>query len=297
MNPPLVSICVPTWNGAAFLGEALQSALAQTYREFELLVVDDCSTDGTVAVAEAVQDPRLVIHRNERRLGIPGNWNRCLRLARGEYVKFFFQDDLLVTTALERLVAALDAAPEAALAFSRREIRHEDIERHRLPLLDGPYTGAVNGFYASFRGQVDGASLVADALRQGRDLTINVVGEPSFVLVRRERALVAGGFDPAFTQLVDWDLWLRMAATGPLVFVDESLGVFRVHAAGYSATNHWRLRVRWEFVRLLDRVRRRYGAKLSPDLRSLLSRSQWSCRRHLVGEALRRLIPIPAATR
>jgi len=289
---PLVSICVPTWNGASFLGEALSSALDQTFSDFELLVLDDGSSDGTVALVESFRDPRLALHRNRRRLGIPGNWNRCLELARGKYVKFLFQDDVLVPTAVARLVAALDTAPDAALAFSRREIRHEGIARGRLPLLDGPYRQAVGAFHASFRGRVDGASLVADALRQGRDLTVNVVGEPSFVLLRREAVLGAGGFDPSFTQLVDWDLWLRLAARGPLVFVDEVLGVFRVHPGAHSAENHRRLRVRWEFVRLLDRVRHHYGPCLPPELRPVLSRTQWSYRRHLVGETLRRLNPL-----
>src|SRR5262249_61997367 len=112
-----VSLCIPVWNGAAFLPEALASALGQTFRDFELLVVDDASDDASAAIAAAAGDPRLRLLRNERRLGIPGCWNRCLEEARGVYVKFLFQDDLLAPGALATLVNALDGEPRAVPAF------------------------------------------------------------------------------------------------------------------------------------------------------------------------------------
>jgi glycosyltransferase involved in cell wall biosynthesis len=289
MSAPLVSICVPTWNGAAYLGEALESARAQTHPSLEVLVVDDDSDDGSLEIAAAFKDPRFRLHRNERRLGIPGNWNRCLALAEGAYVKFLFQDDTLEPRAVAALLAALTSVPRASLAFGRREIRHQGPELEALPLRGDAYAKALAWFYATLPSPVEGAALVTQALTDGRDLAVNVVGEPSFTLLRRDAALALGGFDTAFSQLSDWDLWMRLARQGPLVFVDDVLGVFRVHHGGASARNHARLRTRWEFVRLLGRLRATYDDVLSDAPRSALRAAHWRYRRHLLGEVLRAL--------
>lgn len=92
-----VSICVPTYNGSAHLHQTIESARTQTFGDFELLIVDDDSSDDTFAIAAefARIDSRIRVHRNSQRLGLAGNWNRCLELASGEWIKFLFQDDYL----------------------------------------------------------------------------------------------------------------------------------------------------------------------------------------------------------
>jgi glycosyltransferase involved in cell wall biosynthesis len=287
VSTPAVSLCMPTWNGASYVADALRSAIAQTFRDLELLVVDDGSTDGTLQIVAGFDDPRLRVVRNTQRLGLPGNWNRCLGLARGEYVKFLFQDDLLEPWALERLVDALRAAPEASLAFGRRSIRHENGGARTPLLLGDAYPELQRRFYAAARGGVRGEDLVRTALREGRDLTVNVLGEPSFVLLRTGAALRAGGFDPSYRQLVDWDLWLRLGRDAVLVFVDETVGTFRVHDGGQSVRNHGSLRVPWEYVRLLTGIHRHYGETLAQPDRRRLETARWRSRRHLAGEALR----------
>src|SRR5262249_37699731 len=209
-------------------------------------------------------DPRLRLVRNERRLGIPGCWNRCLAEARGEYVKFLFQDDLLTPGALATLVNALESEPRAGLAFGPREIRHEG--DGDMPLRGEIYGAALEAFYASLRAApspvLRGPDLVEGALESGRDLAINVIGEPSFVLFRRAAVVRAGGFDPSFAQLVDWELYLRLAREGPVVFCDEPLGVFRVHPRAQSIANRQGLLMPRGVVRLLRRIQELYG----PDL-------------------------------
>src|SRR5262245_20836545 len=106
--PPQVSICIPTFNGAAWIGESVRSALEQRHDSFEVLVVDDHSTDATVEIARAVGDGRLRIHVNERRLGMVENWNECIRQARGDLIKFLFQDDMLRPDCLARMVALFE---------------------------------------------------------------------------------------------------------------------------------------------------------------------------------------------
>jgi glycosyltransferase involved in cell wall biosynthesis len=274
VSGPRVSVCIPTFNGRPYVADALGSVLAQTFGDFELLVVDDASTDDTLDVARSFTDARLKIHRNPRRLGLPGNWNECLHRARGDYVKFLFQDDALFPHALERLLGALERFPASVLAFGRRELM---VEPGAEPLGDR-YLRALATFQASVGAVVSGADLVGTALEQGRDVTLNVVGEPSFTLLRREGAVQAGGFDAAFAQLADWELWLRLARSAPLVYVDESLGRFRLHRGSQSAASFRTLTVRREMLRLLARVRDLYGPALGPRARHALRRARWKAR-------------------
>jgi glycosyltransferase involved in cell wall biosynthesis len=108
IGTPLVSVCIPTYNGQAYLRECLESVLAQTFPDFEILVVDDHSRDDTLAILGeyAKRDPRIRIARNPKNLGLVGNWNRCVELAKGEWIKFVFQDDLIAPTCVEKLVSA-----------------------------------------------------------------------------------------------------------------------------------------------------------------------------------------------
>ncbi len=95
MVRPLVSICIPTFNGARWIRECLTSALAQSYQPIEILVVDDGSTDGTVELVQSLKDERTRVIVNEQNQGMVHCWNKCIELARGEFVKFLFQDDVL----------------------------------------------------------------------------------------------------------------------------------------------------------------------------------------------------------
>lgn len=272
---PAVSVCVPTWNGAAHLTECLESLLAQSFGDFEILLVDDGSSDVTLEIAAGFRDRRLAIHRNPRRQGLPGNWNRCLELARGRLVKFLFQDDSLAPTAIEELVKALDRPPQPVLSFCRREIRHEGA-LVAVPVLGAAYAGYLAAFYGSAGQPVTGLDLVLAWPRSGRPLSTNVVGEPSFVLFRRDAARAVGGFDVRFAQLADWDLWLRLACRAPLAFVDEILGVFRIHAGGESVRNFGQPRLQRDHFLLLGNLSREYGPLLPPGVR----RKLWLARGH-----------------
>jgi len=262
---PAVSVCVPTWNGAAHLTECLSSLLAQTWDDYEILLLDDGSADDTLEIAAGFRDARLTIHRNPHRLGLPGNWNRCLDLARGRLLKFLFQDDSLAPTALQELVRALDRPSEPVLSFCRREIRHH--AGLAAPVLGEAYTRYLEAFYSDLDDEVTGLDLVLAWTRAGRPLSTNVVGEPSFVLFRRDAARAVGGFDVRFAQLADWDLWLRLARRAPLAFVDQVLGVFRIHAQGESAKNFGRPRLQRDNALLLGKLSRAYGPLLAPAVR------------------------------
>jgi glycosyltransferase involved in cell wall biosynthesis len=119
MDSPRVSIGIPVYNGEKYLSQAIESALAQTYQDFELIICDNCSTDRTQEICEAyaIQDERVRYYRNEMNLGAAPNFNRAFELATGEYFQWLAADDLLAPTLLEKCVPILDADQSAVLCF------------------------------------------------------------------------------------------------------------------------------------------------------------------------------------
>lgn len=114
---PVVSVCIPTYMGANFIGTAIESVLNQTFSNFELIIIDDNSTDATENIIGKYKDSRIRFLRNNLTLGPEGNWNRCLSEARGRYFKLLPQDDLIVSNCLESQVAVLEADTEESIAL------------------------------------------------------------------------------------------------------------------------------------------------------------------------------------
>ena len=118
---PKVSICIPTYNGREHLKECLESIRAQTFQNFEVVICDDQSSDGTLDFARELArgDNRFRFIQNQRRLGLAGNWNRSISAARGEWIKFVFQDDIIAPTCVEKLLQACERSGES-FAFCAR---------------------------------------------------------------------------------------------------------------------------------------------------------------------------------
>lgn len=221
MSPIKTSVLVPVFNGEKFLPECLDSILAQECAGLEILLADDGSTDGSVAVlaAYAARDPRIRWWKNRENLGLAGNWNRLLREARGEYIKFVFQDDkLLSASALGQLSRMLEANPKVALAASASYII--DGQSRILELRDYFQAGVS-----------DGRQIVVRCL----ETPANLIGEPSVVMFRR--ALVRQVFDGRLHQLLDVDMWFHLLEQGGFAYVAEPLCAFRRHAAQHTHRN------------------------------------------------------------
>ena len=222
MSVPAVSVLIPSYNCARYLPETIESVLAQSLRDFELVILDDRSSDSSneVLADYARRDERIRYHLNERNLGLVENWNACLGAARGKYVKFLHSDDKLTRpTALEQLVTLFEGQPSASLAASGREIIDENSRRVR-----------VKG-YAGRRLMVPGAVAIAQTVGTGS----NLIGEPSCVLFRRADA--ERGFDARYRQLVDLEMWFYLLRSGDLVFTPECLCAFRRHERQQSNVN------------------------------------------------------------
>jgi predicted O-linked N-acetylglucosamine transferase (SPINDLY family)/glycosyltransferase involved in cell wall biosynthesis len=229
-NPqPLVSICIPTYNGEAFIAEAIQSAIDQTYPNIEIILSDDGSTDKTVAIAQSFQsqttaDFRIVLHRN---YGLSQNWNFCISQATGEYIKFLFQDDFLAPECIEKLVAVARQDSEIGLVFSPRGIAIAETESN--PILRKAST-AIKDLYkgwSNLKPIQRGQELLADA--NCLNNPINKIGEPTTVLIAARVFREIGLFDSELSQYVDLDMWWRIMGNYKIGFVREQLSALRIH--------------------------------------------------------------------
>lgn len=228
-----VSLCIPVYNGAPYLAAALASARAQDHARLEILVVDDGSTDDSVAVAQAAaeQDARIRCVRNPVNLGLVGNWNRCVELAEGRWLKFLFQDDLLEPDCVSALMA------RAADGWRFVACDREFIVEHDAGSLD------VAGFHANraavraFLAPEGGCSAAAFRQRSLHGLHHNLVGEPTVTLIERALMRSTGPFNAALVQLCDTEYWLRLGCQAGVGFVDRPLAHFRVHGGAATARN------------------------------------------------------------
>ena len=217
---PRVSICIPVFNCERFLREAICSALGQTYSQFELIILDNASTDGTAEVLADFDDPRITVHRNETNIGAAGNWNRAVELASGEYIKLLCADDVLEPECLARQIAALDAAPSASLCSCRRTIVDEE--------------GAAQ--MTRGWGGADRVVSSAEALREIVRTGTNLLGDPSAVLFRRDASVRAGEFRAEAGYAIDLDLWIRLLEVGDVAVIVAPLTRYRVSASSWSVS-------------------------------------------------------------
>jgi glycosyltransferase involved in cell wall biosynthesis len=230
---PLVSICIPTYNGGTHLAECLDSALAQSFRDIDILLVDDASTDDTVPIARsyARRDQRIRIAENERNLGLVGNWNQTVRLAQSEWIKFLHQDDRLEPDCVARMLDA--ATPGVDLVATQRHVvfapdTPDDIKRLYLRHLSD------HNLASYFPGQTYISPMeFAEILLRVPDG--NCIGEPTATMVRRTAFAHHGYFNPELTMLCDWEYWARLGVNTGLCYVDVPLATFRVHSRGTSA--------------------------------------------------------------
>ena len=209
---PAVSVCVPTFNYGRFLPDLIKSVLAQTFRDFELVVVDNASTDETAELMEGFvrSDPRIRYYSNSENVGIVKNFNRALGYAAADYVKILCADDLLAPTALEKSLAAIQDKPEVSLVVTGRL------------LVDLCLQPVGYASYCTKDGSVDGGRVIDRCL-----FGTNYVGEPSAVLFRRKQA--APGFDESYPHLLDMAMWFHLLEQGRLACIPEPLTYIRQH--------------------------------------------------------------------
>jgi glycosyltransferase involved in cell wall biosynthesis len=221
---PKASIIIPAYNAERFISQAVDSALSQTYPDFEVIVVDDGSTDGTRAVLSAYGDKIHYIYQENK--GPSAARNAGFLASQGDYLLFLDSDDLIAPNKLELQVSLLEAQPDFGLVYSGWDYINEDGTQ----------------ILHEMRPQKQGR-LLKDLLR--RTLYFN----PSAAVIRRECLVRAGLFDESLRAAEDIDLWTRIARAGyTFGYIDQLLLLYRVHHG--SLFTHISNQARNEFARL-----------------------------------------------
>jgi glycosyltransferase involved in cell wall biosynthesis len=204
---PLVSVIIPCYNGEAFLEEAIESALAQTYRPVEVIVVDDGSTDRSPAIAHRF--PVRYLRQYNR--GLTETRNRGIRESKGDYVVFLDADDRLRPEGIEAGVCALLERPECAMIVGDHVFVSED-GRH---LRDSHKDCLLNSHYQAL-------------------LKSNFIEMISSVLFRRDVLEEVGGFDPGLRVAEDYELYMRIARKYPICCHSSVVSEYRLHRTNAS---------------------------------------------------------------
>jgi len=217
---PKVSVCIPVRNGSDFLPLAVDSVLQQSFDDYELIIVDNCSTDGTVKwVQEKLSTaPRIRFYQNATNIGLVGNFNTCLGYAKGEYIKFLCADDLLLPESVKRMSNALDSDSGAALVVGARR------------LIDAKGTPIATLRYAAENAKVPGVEVINRCL-----FGKNYIGEPSAVMFRKKMA--QRGFQESLPQLMDLEMWFHLLEQGPMVNLADEVCAIRRYSGQMSHQN------------------------------------------------------------
>lgn len=218
---PSVSVVIPAYNNADYLSATLRSVFRQTFNDFEVVVADHSSADGTGEVLESFRG-----YGNLRILtptpaggGAAANWSRVSREANGEWLKLVCGDDLLDSRALEKQVAMVHQYPAAVMVASQR----------RIVAADGHQIIAARGL-ARLDGLVNGRDAIRATVRAGA----NIFGEPACILLKRDVLKEAGWWADAYPYLLDEATYVNVLRHGDVVAVREPLASFRISAGQWS---------------------------------------------------------------
>jgi glycosyltransferase involved in cell wall biosynthesis len=214
MKKPNISFVIPCYRLAHLLGECIESILSQTYNDFEVLVMDDCSPDSTAEVSNSFQDDRIKHIRNEQNLGHLRNYNKGIQLSRGRYVWLISADDRLRRPyALERYVRLMDNHPEVGYVFCPAVGLEDGVETTLL----------VHGYYGAVDKIFDGREFVATVLRKGSGLL-----SPS-VMVRKDCYTKISMFPLDMPHQGDMYLWFIWALEYDVAYLSEAMVNYRSH--------------------------------------------------------------------
>lgn len=217
---PLISVCIPVYNGAPFIADAINSVLNQTFTDFELLIIDNGSTDNTVEITNGYTDKRILVIQNESNIGLIANWNKAIQAARGKYIKILPADDFLYAHCLllECDVLEKDTEEKISLVCGRR-----NIISHNGKIL-------FNRGFSKKEQQLNGIKAINKLISSGG----NIIGEAGAVLFRKEITKKTGVFNSDIFYVLDIDLWVKILLQGDLYALPDIVCSFRVSESSAS---------------------------------------------------------------
>lgn len=217
-----VSIVIPSYNSEKTIKRTINSILNQTYPNFNIIIVDDCSTDNTVKIINEFSNPKITLHINETNIGFENNWNKALSMANGDFIKLIPDDDTLEKDALKLQVDILNNNQNVSLVSSKRNII--DIN-DKILMVRGNQIGNSN--ICTYK------TAIKYIVRSGT----NPIGEPGTTMFRANILQKVGKFNGQYPHFIDLDFYIRLLEHGDYYFINKVLGSFRVWGRSYSVVN------------------------------------------------------------
>lgn len=232
MDNPLVSICIPTFNGEKFIAEAMESAISQTYPNIEIVVSDDASKDNTLVIIEQFREKTIIpinIYHHQPN-GIGANWNNCIKYAKGVYIKFLFQDDILLHTCIEEMLSVIKKNKKIGLVACKREfIVDESINNVETKKWIENYGDLQHNLKHSNNNNL----IIIDAKIFKSDdffkMPVNKIGEPTTFIFRKELINKVGYFREDLNQILDYEFCCRVLKKHKIAIINNKLIRFRLH--------------------------------------------------------------------
>ena len=245
----MVSICIPTYTGSAFLQEALNSIINQTYKNIEVVISDDASKDNTLKIAKAFKkNAHFPVHIiSHKPNGIGANWNNTLKHAKGAYIKFLFQDDVLMPNCIEEMLAVFAQYPKLGLVGCKREF-----------IIESETTAEIKDWINKFKNlqvqfeKTEDITFIDNALFSRKDFTespMNKIGEPPTVMFKKEIINEVGSFDEKLEQILDYVFYYRILKKYPIAIINKSLVKFRIHKNQATNVNRNKLIADYEIYK------------------------------------------------
>jgi glycosyltransferase involved in cell wall biosynthesis len=240
---PRVSVVIKSYNHAPFVAQTIQSLLDQSFQDFEIVVTDDASTDGTPDVVRGFTDKRIHLEVFPANQGISKAMNATLARARGELIAILNSDDYALPGRLEKQVAFLDGHADTGAVFAMPRFVDE--------------TGASTESFSDFRAALKLPDFSRRSWLRQFFFKGNILCAPT-AMIRRSCYSACGEYDPRLTNLQDLDMWIRLAVLAPIHVMSEELTAFRIRRDDQNASAprpDTELRTVFEFAQILKRFR------------------------------------------
>lgn len=217
---PAISVCIPTYNGAKYIAQTIESILNQTFTDFEIIVSDDGSSDKTLEIVGSFNDSRIVRIDRLSKVGAEANWNNAVATASASLVKLVCQDDLLYPQCLEVEVQTMSKSENQDVSFC---FHLRDFVTPNSRKLSARRVG-----YSNLQ-KYSKTEILTKVVRSGG----NPIGEPMAVTMRKLSLNSAGKFRGDY--VIDLDMWSKLSDQGSALFIEQHLSAFRISKTSWTA--------------------------------------------------------------
>ena len=217
---PAISVCIPTYNGAKYIAQTIESILNQTFTDFEIIVSDDGSSDKTLEIVGSFNDPRIVRTDRLSKVGAEANWNNAVANASASLVKLVCQDDLLYPQCLEVEVQTMSKSENQDVSFC---FHLRDFVTPNSRKLSARRVG-----YSNLQ-KYSKTEILTKVVRSGG----NPIGEPMAVTMRKLSLNSAGKFRGDY--VIDLDMWSKLSDQGSALFIEQHLSAFRISKTSWTS--------------------------------------------------------------